>query len=259
MQMQERPAVADALFPARNVGVAVNGTGFGQRMAWGGGVFNDWFDESQNFSESASQVVGRVTGLPWVSEDESHLVHLGLGIRYSDGKEVRRYRSTPEFNQSPVFVDTDAFETERTLTYDLEVSWRRGPYWLATEFIRNGAEAPDLENPVFNGYHVSGSWILTGEMRNYKRRSGTFGPVPVSRSVNQGSFGAWEVAGRFSSLDLSDGLVNGGEMDIISLGINWWPTPKAGANLNYRHIVLDRYGVRGHSDGVMARVILMLE
>jgi hypothetical protein len=30
-------------------------------------------------------------------------------------------------------------------------------------------------------------------------------------------------------------------------------------NLNYRHIVLDRDGLRGGSDGLMARVILMLE
>lgn len=259
MQMQERPAVADALFPARNVGVTINGTGFDQRMAWGGGVFNDWFDASQSANESANQVVGRVTGLPLVSGDDSHLLHLGLGIRYADGREVFRYGATPEFNQSPVFVDTDVIEADRTLTYDLEVSWRRGSYWLATEFIRHEVEAPDLGDPVFKGYHVSGSWILTGEMRNYKRRSGTFGPVPVSRSVHQGSFGAWEMAGRFSTLDLSDGLVNGGEMDILSLGINWWLTPKFGASFNYRHIVLDRYGVRGHSDGIMARVILTLE
>lgn len=259
LQLQERPSAIDALFRIRNVGVTLNGTGFGRRVTWAGGVFNDWFDESQAFNESASQVIGRVTGLPWASGDESHLVHLGLGVRYTNGKEILRYRAAPEFNQSPVFVDTDDLDIQSGLTYDVEVSWRRGPYWLAMEYVVNDVDSPDLGNPVFDGYHVGASWILTGEMREYQRRNGTFGPVPVSRSVYQGGIGSWEVASRFSTLDLSDGLVDGGEMDIYSAGLNWWLTPTFGANLNYRHIVLDRFGVRGHSDGMMVRVILMLE
>ncbi len=259
LQMQERPAVVDALFPVRNVGISVNGTGFGGRVAWAAGVFNDWFDVSQKFDESANQVIGRVTALPWISEDESHLLHLGLGIKYTDAKEGIRYRAQPEFNQSPVFVDTDSLAAQNALTYDVELSWRGGPYWVAAEFLRSHVRAPQLENPVFGGFHVSGSWILTREMRTYDRRNGTFGPVPISRAVNQGGFGAWELAGRYSRLDLSDGAVAGGQMSIVSLGVNWWLTPTFGFNLNYRHIMLDRDDTRGRSNGIMGRVILMLE
>jgi len=96
-------------------------------------------------------------------------------------------------------------------------------------------------------------------MRGYNRRNGTFGPVPVSRAVNQGGYGAWELTSRYSSLDLRDGLVDGGEMDILSLGLNWTLTPTFIFKLNYRHIILDHYGLRGHSDGIMTRMILMLE
>jgi phosphate-selective porin OprO/OprP len=259
LPMAERPAVLDALFPTRNVGISVSGNGFGRRVAWAAGVYNDWFDASQRFDESASQVAGRVTGLAWVTGDDSHLLHLGLGARYTDGKEGVRYRAAPEFDQSPVFVDTGTLEAESALTYDLELSWRRGPYWVAGEFLRSGVESPQLGNPVFSGYHVTGSWVLTREMRPYNRRNGTLGPVPVSRSVYQGGPGAWEVTARYSSLDFSDGSVHGGEMDILSLGLNWFLTPTFAVNLNYRHIVLDRAGVRGRSDGLMGRVILMLE
>lgn len=31
--------------------------------------------------------------------------------------------------------------------------------------------------------------------------------------------GAWELGVRWSSIDISDGLVDGGEMDILSLGV----------------------------------------
>jgi phosphate-selective porin len=59
-------------------------------------------------------------------------------------------------------------------------------------------------------------------MRAYRKRSGIFDPLPVARPVNQGGWGALEAAFRYSRLDLTDGKVDGGEMDILSLGINWW-------------------------------------
>lgn len=224
------------------------------------GLFNDWLVTSgEGFDESASQVTARVTGLPFVSKDESSLIHLALGVRYNDAKEGLRYLARPEFNQAPVYVDTGAFTAEHTLTYDLEASLRRGPIWLASEWVRNAVKAPELENPVFSGFHVSGSWTLTGEMRPYNRRNGTFGPVPVAKSINQGGYGALELSARYSSLNLSDGLIDGGKINVISLGLNWYLTPMFTFNLNYRHILLDRFDIRGHSSGIMARVILVLE
>jgi phosphate-selective porin OprO/OprP len=259
MSMTERAAMLDAMFQIRNVGVTVSGTGFDGRMSWAGGIYNDWFDNSERFSESSNQVTGRVSGLAYVSNDESHLLHLGLGARYNDARELLQYRAPAEFGRSPMYVDTGPFEAESTLTYDLEVAWRLGPYWLAAELVRNEVDSPDLHDPVFSGYQVTGSWILTREMRDYVRRNGTFAAVPVSRAVNQGGPGAWEVSARYSSVDLSDGRLDGGEMDVVSLALNWYPLPTSTVNLNYRHIILDRFGIRGHSDGLMARLILMLE
>ena len=48
-------------------------------------------------------------------------------------------------------------------------------------------------------------------------------------------------------------------MDIFSLGINWWLSPIFNVNLNYRHINLDKEGIAGKSDGINARVMLVLE
>jgi phosphate-selective porin OprO/OprP len=259
MQMQERSTIVDAVYPVRNIGVALNGTGLNQRISWALGVFNDWFEDSQSFNNSSNQVVGRLTGLAFVNDEESNLLHLGLGIRYDDGKEIIRYQATPEFNQSPVFIDTDTINARNTTTIDLEVAWRNGPFWLSAEYLWNHVGATDPVNPVFNGYYISGAWILTKEMRKYNKRQGTIGPVPVSRSVYQGGPGAWEITARYSSSSFTNGLVQGGEMDIISLGLNWWLTSTFGINLNYRHILLDRYDALGRASGLMGRVVLVLE
>jgi phosphate-selective porin OprO/OprP len=260
----ERSSVSDTLLPARNVGIVFNGASPNGRFTWAVGGFNDWIDASQSFDESARQIVGRITGLPLVSADESNVLHLGLGVRYTDAKEGLRYRGDPEFNLSPDFVDTGTddtgpMEANSSTTFDLEASWRRGPFWLHGEYLRNEVAAPDLGDPVFSGYHVTASWILSGEMRAYNRRSGVFGPVPVARSVYQGGWGAWELALRWTELDLTDAEIEGGEMQVLSAAVNWWLTSYFSFNFYYRRIELDRFGVQGTSDGMLARVVLMLE
>ena len=259
LPMQERSAVLDAMMPSRNVGILLSGTGFDQRMTWAGGVFNDWLDTEGGLDDGATQYMGRITGLPWTSQDESNLLHLGVGLRYSDAEEGLRYATEPEFKQSPIFVNTGIFDADSSLTYNLEASWRKGPFWLLGEYVFNDIDAPQLGSPDFKGYHVTGSWALTGEMRGYNRKNGTFMPLPVAKSVNRGGWGAWEVAARWSALDLSDGLVDGGEMKVFSLGLNWWLSSIFNVNFNYRWITLDRFGVEGDSSGFMSRVTLLLE
>jgi len=263
--MQERSAVADAMMPSRNVGVVWNGSSPEKYSSWAFGVFNDWFDADQDFDESATQYIGRLTWAPLRSEDDSNLLHLGGGYRYSNAKEGFRYFTEPEFNQSPVFIDTGfnvdggMLPADKLETWNAELSWRRGPFWLASEYTRTNVDSPLLGNPSFDGYFVAASWILTGEMRNYNRKSGTFGGVPVSRSVYQNGKGAWELAARWSNVNLNDGLVNGGDMDIASLALTWWATPFFSVNLNYRYIWNERHGLEDTSSGFNSRIILLLE
>jgi phosphate-selective porin OprO and OprP len=262
--MQERTAVSDALMPNRNVGIVLNGYGFDQRATWAGGIFNDWFDANQDFDESASQVVGRVTWLPYLSENESTLLHLGFGGRYTDAKEGVRYGTEPEFNNSPLFADTGLLSANNAMTYNLEATMRTGPFWVAGQYTRTDVDSPALNDPTLDGYSVTMSWIMTGEMRSYKKRSGTMGRVPVAKSVYQGGWGAWETAVRWSSLDLNDGVVQGGDLDIFSLGLNWYLSPIFTANINYRYITLDKpdqFGnsLQGDSSGINTRIVLILE
>ena len=263
--MQERSAPADALLPSRNVGIVWNGKSPEKYSSWALGVFNDWFDADQDFDDSATQYIGRLTWAPLVTEDESNLLHLGIGYRYSDAKEGFRYLTEPEFNKSPVFVDT-GFNTETGIlpaekleTYNAEFGWRRGPLWLSSEYTRVNIDNPALGNPSFDGYYVAANWVLTGEMRAYNVASGTFMGVPVSKSVYQNGKGAWELSFRYSDVDLTDGLVEGGDMQIASAGLDWWLTPFFGVMLDYRYIWNELGGVEGASSGLNGRIVLLLE
>ncbi len=259
LPMQERTSVSDALLPSRNVGIVYSGTALNQDLTWAGGLFNDWLDDDGSFSDNSSQLIGRVTWLPYYSDDESNLVQLGFGLRYDNAKEPLQYLTEPEFNKSPIFVNTGPIDANSSMLYNLEANWRKGPYWLAYEYIRNNVDAPTAGNPTFTGYHITGSWVFSGEMRPFNRKNGLFRPVPVARSVYNGGWGAWEFSTRFSRIDLTDGTIDGGEMDIFSLGASWWLTPFFNVNMNYRHIMLTQGGVKGKSDGVAVRLLLVLE
>ena len=266
LPLQERTATADALMTSRNLGVVLSGTEFNRRLAWAGGVFNDWLDTGGSKSESATQFTGRLTGLPLITEDESNLLHIGIGYRYSDAEEGFATRSKPEAYTAPDFVDTGVLiSSDRFSTLNAELSWRKGPMWLASEYTKSHVDdtlSGDLE---FSGFNFTASWILTGEMRAYNHTSGTFRPVPIAKPANQGGWGALEVGFRYSHTDLTDKTIFGGEMDVYSLAFNWWLQSNINFNINWRYVELDKPAeaggpiLQGQTSGITTRVLLMLD
>jgi len=259
LPMQERGAFLDALLPARNHGVVLSGAAASDNVSWAVGAFNNWIDSGESFSDTSNQLVGRATWAPAFLQSESNLLHVGLGLRHSDTKQPVHVRRQPEFNKAPRYVDTEPFLADDQMTYNLETYWRNGPYMLGFEYVGMDVDSPQSGNPYLSGYHVTGSWALTGETRAYRKRSGTFNPLPVARPVTQGGWGAVELAFRYSNTDLTDGTLDGGEMDIYSLGVNWWFTRSTHLSVNYRHISLDRSAIQGDSSGLNARILLMLD
>ena len=258
LPMQERSAPNDAFMPARTHGLILSGNG-GDWFTWAIGSFNDWIDSDESFSDTTNEFTGRVTWVPAVSQDESNLLHLGLGLRHSDAKQPLRFATRPEFFNAPRYADTGEISADDAMTYNLEASWRKGPYLVGFEYFGVDVESAESGDPFFSGYSLTGAWAVTGEMRTYRKRSGAFNPLPVARPVNKGGWGALELALRYSRLDLTDGTVDGGEMDILSLGVNWWLTRQAQFGVNYRYISLDRFGTQGNSSGLNARLLLMLD
>ena len=260
MPMQERTAASDALLPARNTGVVWSGNAFNRDASWAVSAFRPGLDPdaSVGFSESPKNYVARVTAVPYESQETSDLVHLGLGLRYTDAAAGLQYLSEPEFNLAPNFIDTGAFLADGAYTYNLEASWRKGPLWLMGEYSFQDIEAPALENPGLSSFYIQAAYTLTGERREYNRRSGVFRPLQVARSVNQFGWGSWELAARYSRADFNDAELDGGELDIYSLGVNWWLTPAFSFSVNYRYSILDRFGVEGDSSGISGRLTLML-
>jgi phosphate-selective porin OprO and OprP len=96
------------------------------------------------------------------------------------------------------------------------------------------------DNPVFSGWYVEGSWVITGEPKTYtvsanNNEVGGFGSPKVASpfSLSGDSWGAWELTARYSDTDLNwdqnriasgttQAGIPGGQERIIMLGINWY-------------------------------------
>ena len=256
---QERASVADGLLPARNVGIVLNDTFLKERMTWSTGVFNNWYEVDKSFSENPTVFTGRITALPYLSKDESNLFHLGIAGRYSNAAGGIRYKTKTEIYSGPISVDTQGIDdASSTFHYGLEMAWRKGPFILISEYIHSNVQSSTFNNPSFNGYYVVASYTLTGEMRSYNKRSGTFRKLNVANGVNSGGWGELDVYSRFSSIDLNDKNVAGGAMNTFSLGLNWSPISAVQFNVNYRYSTLERLGETGSNHGIVTRLVFIL-
>lgn len=256
---QERASVADGLLPARNIGIVINNSVLNERMTLSAGVFNNWYETERSFSENPTVVTGRISGLPYVSEDESNLLHLGIAGRYSNAAGGIQYKTRTEIYSGPYSVDTELIEdATSTFHYGLEMAWRKGPFILISEYIQSNVRSSALNDPGFQGYYVVASYTLTGEMRQYNKRSGTFKRINVANGVNAGGWGELEVYSRWSSLDLNDQSIDGGLMNTFSLGLNWSPISEIQVNVNYRYSTLDRLGLQGSNHGLVTRLVFSL-
>ena len=163
-------------------------------------------------------VVGRLSFAPW--EHENSTLHFGLSGQYRDvsGGGEYRIRSRPGSFTASRLVDTGTLEdVTRALTGGVELAWAWGPLTLQGEYLRTELSRSRSPDPSFDGAYVFAALLLTGEHRKYRARAGGFGRVKPKRS-----WGALEAALRWSTLDLQDSGVRGGDQDDVTLGLNWY-------------------------------------
>jgi phosphate-selective porin OprO/OprP len=134
--------------------------------------------------------------------------------------------------------------------YSVEAAATYGPLFFQGEYFwfnvdRNAATglppfgAPSLK---FEGGYAEASFILTGETRKYNpAAAGYLGVVPEHPfSLAGGGWGAWEIAGRVSTIDLNDQLatatgIAGGRQTIYTAGLNWYVNRNVRFLFDYLH------------------------
>jgi len=215
--------------PGRNTGVSFFNSPGEHRMTYGLGIFRD-ADDYGDYEGEDWNYSGRITALPMKSD--SGLIHIGAAFSMRDFDEVR-YRQRPSIHISPRFVNTSSFDADGDTRLGLEAAAVFGSFSLQGEWIQTDVDAPEYGDPTFDSYYIFASFYLTGENRSYKDKIGAFSRTKVKAPVFDGGPGAWEIALRYANLNLNDAMIEGGEMNDITVGVNWHLNNNTRMMLNY--------------------------
>jgi phosphate-selective porin OprO/OprP len=163
------------------------------------------------------------------------------------------------------WVSTGNIAADSTTVFATELLYNNGPFSIQSEYLWACINDPFLNgstgNLGFTGGYIQMGYFLTGESRQYDKRLGRLNADYIARPNTpfwlvrgeDGKFnyglGAWEVAARFSRLDLNSGaqalgsgipLVNGGVLDQWEAGVNWHLNNNLRVQFMFLHA--DRYG-----------------
>ncbi|HQZ87829.1 MAG TPA: porin [Gammaproteobacteria bacterium] len=128
-----------------------------------------------------------------------------------------------------------------------------GEYYQAiVQRIPTGGTALDVGttrgNPRFHGWHIEAAYVLTGEHRVYDFQTGTLrNPKPCDK------MGAWEIAARYSFVNMVDKNIYGGSEHNTTLGLNWFVNEHVKLSANYiRANIYPNVSVRSNNNVVTA-------
>jgi phosphate-selective porin OprO and OprP len=233
--------------PNRAIGMAAGRTS--NNWSINAGLFGEGIDGASGDEDEGYSITGRATYAP-ILDKQQHL-HLGASASYrnSGSNDAIRFRDRPESHLTNIRdVDTSSINADSNIRAVGELAYTSGPLSLQSEYYyvdidRDGAN-PDLD---FSGYYAEASWFLTDDMRNYNGSKGSYGKIKPRSVVGKGGMGAWQLAVRFSSVDLNDNDITGGDEQNFALGLNWYANSNIRMSANYVN-VLDVTGGPGNGD-----------
>jgi phosphate-selective porin OprO/OprP len=281
----ERAAFVEAFGLDRQIGAgAIYGS---DHWTLSAGIFGPEPFDDEVWRDDVKTGAARLTWAPINREVNSvhQVLHLGASWRQREGAEDIRPDRDPdpfldEFFQyrargadlhlADRFVDTPTIFDEDTF-WGVEGAAIWGPWHVVGEYTQLEADVANVicgsltnpssctqgdrvfagSDPTYVGWYVEAGWFLTGESRGYNE--GEFVGIKVKNPVlgggKGGGWGAWQIAGRYDVIELSDKATTFtgdtalgdnigrcsqcGDQKTWELVVNWWLNDYTGLQFQY--------------------------
>lgn len=196
---------------------------------WWAGAFLTGPAYGVTSGQPQAAVTGRAVFLPVLTENASLLV--GGSAQYlfqPPAGDVLRLRDRIELRiDGNRILDTgNIANVDSATVLSAEIAGTLGSFHFQGEYFDFSVDRYAGSELSFNGGYIQAGYILTGEKRSYSSSSGSYGGVAPKNPFDwkSGGWGAWEIAARYSMIDLNDpaGGVFGGRQENITLGLNWY-------------------------------------
>jgi phosphate-selective porin OprO/OprP len=252
LALMERPT---AVTVARSIGAGSGREGAevfaqGERylvsLALTGGKTTDaaTFDEQQALVGRVAWLAVDLSDVKWLlNVDSTHVFKLADTAAGPAPSGAIALSAGPELSiDASRTVDTGLLDARHVTEFGMETAVELGRLfgqggWFHYDIARRSA----VPNSGFHGWYAMATWSLSGESRPYDPTSASFHGLIPSAPLGKNGFGAWEVAARYSNMNLdfrpgSTGGVAGGVQNIWSIGLNWYPNPTVRFLLDYNNV-----------------------
>lgn len=259
--MLERPMPVEAFAGGRRLGGAF--TGWGKHWWVSAGIFArgvDIIQKEKNRGDDGIGITARAACSPVNNDDLT--VHLGAYGTYRKPDITGTKDRTVEFRTFPEcrvdrrrFIRAEIKNVRHFGTLGLELGVRYEKALFYGEYIYTrlarykyeGKRRENLKDCDFNGWYVTGSYMILGQQRRYAPDDAEFGPMTVNRKG-----GNLEIAARVSTINMNDfhdpsSAILGGKGYNYTASINWYPIRNICLGLNYTYVNNDKYADdKGH-------------
>lgn len=267
LPFNERSLVS-SLVPNRNVGVQLWGDAFDGIVSYAGGVFNGSGDgrNSGNVDvDDDKEFAGRIFVHPLKQSGITGLQGLGIGLGGSYSQVDSNAASLPNttggtlpgyatdgqqqffaYNpaQGVVVADGKQWRLSPQLSYLVGPFGLIGEYALSHQSVYNSF-SQEKAGLTHKGWQLSAQWVLTGE-------EASFNGINPKRPFNPstGSWGAWQLVGRYGQLDIDDDAfpvfsnptLSAHSATAWAVGVNWWLNKNARVLASFSHTTFDGGG-----------------
>jgi phosphate-selective porin OprO/OprP len=219
--------------------------------------------------DSGWEAIGRISGRPWM-QDETHFLHAGISAGHTAVNNQYTTSGTQVGAGSAgggggmaffAFPDTNVDRTNmlntgnlthgnagaanqvRVDSYDRyagELWLTHGPWSAQGEYLRTNVNGLGYSGEHLTGAYGFVSYFLTGESKAYHVRNGAANRIrprqPFGWTKNSG-WGAWEIAAGYDWINMNNGIIKGGEADLVRMGLNWYPHSNVKWQANIVHML----------------------
>jgi phosphate-selective porin OprO/OprP len=205
------------------------------------------FDAQQAFVGRASWLAINDSDVKWLLDaDGTYVFKLPDAAANTNTSNTFSFSNGPELAvDSSKTVNTGNIDATKVGEYGVETAAEyAGLYAQGGWFRYNIVRRLALPNPDFSGWYALLTYSLTGETHAYDPTTASFRGLRPAHPLGEGGLGAWEIAARFSNIDLdfqpfktaATGGVAGGNQNVWTVGLNWYPTTGIRFALDYYNL-----------------------
>jgi phosphate-selective porin OprO/OprP len=151
------------------------------------------------------------------------IVHVGAAFshanHYGEKLSINSLPESESYERNLISTKVKNVQHTQRMGIESAVIWKSLSF--QSELMNLGVHNDDTHYN-FQSAYAQLSWMITGESKKYSTKKAAISGIKPKSKVFKGGYGAWELAGRISYLDIDDkDEVESSQKD-YTLGINWY-------------------------------------